>query len=141
MMAQWELVQQILPERQLKEKHASELRLRVNLSLMGPSELEATRNSLLEQLREWQVERDRAQAQLQILFDQGSGLAAVPSNGVPKSSSISRKLSFGRKEKPKPQDYHLPDPSATGAPPKDDKMQRKVIFASEPLAAVVALRI
>ena len=136
-LVQWESVRQVLPDRQLKEKHSSELQLRTALSRMPAPELETTRNSLLEQLQKWQSERDRLHRQLQAQSDQAGGGAAGGGAGAPvaaptrTTSSIGRKLSFGRKEKTKPPEPLAADAAVSVAAgvvagTEDEKIKRKV---------------
>lgn len=121
-ISEWSLVQTAMPDRQAKEKVATLLELRSQLSSMTPAEVEAQQIVLREQLLHWHEERDKMRSQLEQLT--GNVDAAPPAVDARKDNNskgnMGRKLSFGKKEKPAQAPPSPPpaEPVSVAAPPK-----------------------
>lgn len=115
--AQWERVQAALPDRQAKEKEATIMQLRINLAIMSPSDVEATKSRMMEELQEWRQKRDEKRAQLDKLMGVGPEANAPQPEAARKDTSrgLGRKLSFGKKDKDKIQQAVNAAPTAPAA--------------------------
>lgn len=116
-VAQWELVQTALPERQRVEKQASIMQLRVALSSMTAADVATTKAGLLEQLQMMREELNKMRSKVDQMSSKDAPQPDPVRKDASKSGGIGRKLSFGKKDKEKLPPPVTAAPASSAAPP------------------------